>query len=134
MGSVFAALNQGENVTKGLKKVDKSEMTHKNPELRAGGVVSSAGGEQTCQPPLQASVIDRTASLYSSWQGPSQATEASVFPEETTQDGSRGQSLECGACCCPVIQRRLNLSADDDIMPALIGESREQPRNHHRSD
>lgn len=35
MDAVFAALNQGSNVTKGLKKVDKSQMTHKNPSLRA---------------------------------------------------------------------------------------------------
>lgn len=34
MNAVFAQLNQGANVTSGLKKVDKSEMTHKNPELR----------------------------------------------------------------------------------------------------
>ncbi|CAK9437183.1 uncharacterized protein LODBEIA_P15710 [Lodderomyces beijingensis] len=34
MNAVFAQLNQGANVTSGLKKVQKSEMTHKNPELR----------------------------------------------------------------------------------------------------
>ncbi|GMM29354.1 adenylate cyclase-binding protein [Martiniozyma asiatica (nom. inval.)] len=34
MGAVFADLNKGENITKGLKKVEKSQMTHKNPELR----------------------------------------------------------------------------------------------------
>lgn len=39
MGGVFASLNKGEGVTSGLKKVDKSEMTHKNPELRTGGHV-----------------------------------------------------------------------------------------------
>jgi adenylyl cyclase-associated protein len=37
--AVFAELNRGEAVTKGLRKVDKSEMTHKNPALRAQGVV-----------------------------------------------------------------------------------------------
>lgn len=37
MGAVFADLNRGESVTAGLKKVDKSEMTHKNPALRAQG-------------------------------------------------------------------------------------------------
>lgn len=31
---VFAELNKGEAVTQGLRKVDKSEMTHKNPALR----------------------------------------------------------------------------------------------------
>lgn len=34
MDAVFGQLNQGENITKGLKKVDASQMTHKNPELR----------------------------------------------------------------------------------------------------
>lgn len=47
--AVFAELNRGEDVTKGLRKVDKSEMTHKNPALRASSVVpastSSPSGE-----------------------------------------------------------------------------------------
>ncbi|GEQ69355.1 hypothetical protein JCM33374_g3026 [Metschnikowia sp. JCM 33374] len=34
LGAVFADLNKGSDVTAGLKKVDKSQMTHKNPELR----------------------------------------------------------------------------------------------------
>ncbi|KPV75862.1 uncharacterized protein RHOBADRAFT_52879 [Rhodotorula graminis WP1] len=46
MSSVFAALNQGEGVTKGLKKVDKSEMTHKNPELRASGAVPATAASK----------------------------------------------------------------------------------------
>lgn len=40
LDAVFAQLNQGENITKGLKKVDKSQQTHKNPELRASSTVS----------------------------------------------------------------------------------------------
>ncbi|QLG74192.1 hypothetical protein HG535_0G00760 [Zygotorulaspora mrakii] len=40
LDAVFAELNQGENITKGLKKIDKSQQTHKNPELRASSVVS----------------------------------------------------------------------------------------------
>ena len=39
MLAVFGALNQGGDVTKGLKKVDKSEMTHKNPTLRGNAPV-----------------------------------------------------------------------------------------------
>lgn len=34
MQAVFAELNKGENITSGLKKVEKSQMTHKNPDLR----------------------------------------------------------------------------------------------------
>ncbi|CAG9970624.1 unnamed protein product [Clonostachys byssicola] len=43
-GAVFSELNKGESVTKGLRKVDKSEMTHKNPSLRAGSTVSDGSG------------------------------------------------------------------------------------------
>jgi adenylyl cyclase-associated protein len=43
MGAVFEQLNRGESVTSGLKKVDKSQMTHKNPELRAASVVPASG-------------------------------------------------------------------------------------------
>ncbi len=45
---MFAELNRGAEVTKNLRKVDRSEMTHKNPALRASStvpntVVSTAG-------------------------------------------------------------------------------------------
>jgi adenylyl cyclase-associated protein len=39
INSVFEELNRGSAVTAGLKKVDKSQMTHKNPELRGSSVV-----------------------------------------------------------------------------------------------
>ena len=35
MNAVFDDLNRGADVTRGLKKVDPSQMTHKNPSLRA---------------------------------------------------------------------------------------------------
>lgn len=41
LDAVFSELNQGEDITKGLKKVDKSQMTHKNPELRKTASTSS---------------------------------------------------------------------------------------------
>lgn len=49
IGAVFADLNRGEDVTKGLRKVDKSEMTHKNPSLRASSVVP-AGSSSSAAP------------------------------------------------------------------------------------
>jgi adenylyl cyclase-associated protein len=39
MNAVFGDLNKGSDVTKGLKKVDPSQMTHKNPSLRASAPV-----------------------------------------------------------------------------------------------
>ncbi|KAI0350239.1 hypothetical protein OH77DRAFT_1431240 [Trametes cingulata] len=50
INAVFEQLNRGEEVTKGLRKVDKSQMTHKNPALRAGGVVPAT----TSSPPAAA--------------------------------------------------------------------------------
>lgn len=45
--AVFADINRGADVTKGLRKVDKSEMTHKNPNLRASSVVPTSSGSRT---------------------------------------------------------------------------------------
>lgn len=41
LGAVFSELNKGPDVTKGLRKVDRSEMTHKNPALRTSSHISS---------------------------------------------------------------------------------------------
>ncbi|PWY94878.1 hypothetical protein BO94DRAFT_531829 [Aspergillus sclerotioniger CBS 115572] len=46
MSAVFDQLNQGESVTSGLRKVDRSEMTHKNPSLRASSVVPDSPTSQ----------------------------------------------------------------------------------------
>lgn len=46
MSAVFAQLNQGDAITSGLRKVDKSEMTHKNPSLRAGATVPERPSSQ----------------------------------------------------------------------------------------
>ncbi|KAJ2562151.1 suppressor of rasval19 [Coemansia sp. RSA 1822] len=39
-GALFADLNRGGGVTTGLRKVDTTQMTHKNPSLRAAGTVA----------------------------------------------------------------------------------------------
>lgn len=44
--AVFAEINKGAGITAGLRKVDKSQMTHKNPSLRAGGTVASSPKKQ----------------------------------------------------------------------------------------
>jgi len=40
--ALLEALNQGDELTKGLRKVDETEMTHKNPSLRAKSAADSA--------------------------------------------------------------------------------------------
>lgn len=49
MGAVFDQISRGSDVTSGLRKVDKSEMTHKNPSLRATAPVSSAPARSSSQ-------------------------------------------------------------------------------------
>jgi adenylyl cyclase-associated protein len=39
MNAIFDDLNKGSDVTRGLKKVDPTQMTHKNPSLRANAPV-----------------------------------------------------------------------------------------------
>ncbi|KAJ3236751.1 F-actin-capping protein subunit alpha [Chytriomyces hyalinus] len=48
--NLFSALNK-EGLTSGLRKVDKSEMTHKNPELRATSVVAAAPSKPAAATP-----------------------------------------------------------------------------------
>jgi adenylyl cyclase-associated protein len=50
-GAVFSELNKGEAVTKGLRKVEKSQMTHKNPSLRAGSTVSDGSSVARAKSP-----------------------------------------------------------------------------------
>jgi adenylyl cyclase-associated protein len=47
LGAVFSELNKGEAVTKGLRKVNPEEMTHKNPSLRAGTTVPTRSDSQS---------------------------------------------------------------------------------------
>ncbi|KAH0848857.1 Adenylyl cyclase-associated protein [Fonsecaea pedrosoi] len=47
MSAVFDQINQGSSVTAGLRKVDKSEMTHKNPALRGSSTVPHRSASQT---------------------------------------------------------------------------------------
>ncbi|KAI0290512.1 adenylate cyclase associated N terminal-domain-containing protein [Russula brevipes] len=51
VAAVFAELNRGSDVTKNLRKVDKSEMTHKNPALRASSTVPSTVGSSAALSP-----------------------------------------------------------------------------------
>ena len=47
MGAVFQQLNQGSAVTSGLKKVDPSQMTHKNPNLRTNVPIPTRSDSQS---------------------------------------------------------------------------------------
>ncbi|MBW0471533.1 hypothetical protein O181_011248 [Austropuccinia psidii MF-1] len=65
MDAVFSALNQGEQITQGLKKVDPSQMTHKNPNLRLSSNVASQisqeGVKRPTKPPKPSSFQKKPA-------------------------------------------------------------------------
>lgn len=48
-GGLFAELNQGGKITSGLKKVTRDMQTHKNKELRAGGVVKATAAKKVAK-------------------------------------------------------------------------------------
>lgn len=49
MGAVFDQISRGSDVTAGLRKVDPSAMTHKNPSLRASATVPSGPSRSSSQ-------------------------------------------------------------------------------------
>ncbi|WVN85960.1 uncharacterized protein L203_101118 [Cryptococcus depauperatus CBS 7841] len=49
-GALLADLNRGGAVTSGLRKVDPSQMTHKNPQLRSGSTVSTDNAKRPAPP------------------------------------------------------------------------------------
>ncbi|TIB75558.1 hypothetical protein E3Q23_02315 [Wallemia mellicola] len=64
--AVFAELNKGSDITKGLRKVDKSQMNHKNPELAAKKAVPSLPAKPkalTRSPSSQTTITQKQAKL-----------------------------------------------------------------------
>ncbi|KAH0584335.1 hypothetical protein H2248_009877 [Termitomyces sp. 'cryptogamus'] len=100
VAAVFAQLNRGEEVTKGLRKVDKSEMTHKNPTLRASNVVpaSTPTAKKPIKPIKPQALTGKKPPKFalegSKWVIEYQENERSLIVEET----SRNQSINIFGC------------------------------------
>eukprot|EP00117_Sycon_ciliatum_P023601 scpid59272/ scgid20021/ Adenylyl cyclase-associated protein 2 len=56
---LFAALNKGDAVTTGLKKVSKDQMTHKNPALRGSSVVKAGETSKTAAAAPKATAVKK---------------------------------------------------------------------------
>lgn len=63
MDAVFGEINQGVGITRSLRKVDQSEMTHKNPALRASGTVEDRARSAPAAKPAALSVKKRPPSM-----------------------------------------------------------------------
>ncbi|KAG6874080.1 hypothetical protein C0995_006937 [Termitomyces sp. Mi166 len=100
VAAVFAQLNRGEEVTKGLRKVDKSEMTHKNPALRASSVVhaSSSAPKKPIKPIKPQALTGKKPPKFAlegnKWTIEYQENERSLIVEET----SLNQSINIFGC------------------------------------
>lgn len=108
--AVFAELNQGENITKSLKKVDKSQQTHKNPELRASSVVAS----KAAPPPkpkkpsaLTTKKPPRKELLGNKWFIENFDDESEPIVIETQKD----ESVFIGKCCKTLVQIKGKVNA-----------------------
>jgi hypothetical protein len=66
-------------VTKNLRKVDKSEMTHKNPALRASSTVPSSVGTSAGAHRVFG-FLDVTANMFGFVASPKEASSASKTP------------------------------------------------------
>ncbi|KAK4554012.1 suppressor of rasval19 [Recurvomyces mirabilis] len=88
MGAIFEQLNRGESVTSGLKKVDRSQMTHKNPSLRAEGVVADSRSKSPgpgIKPKPQSMRQNSTTSTSTT----TSATPTKKAPEKKELDGNK---------------------------------------------
>ncbi|OWB74149.1 hypothetical protein B5S31_g3930 [[Candida] boidinii] len=103
MNAVFSELNKGSAITSGLKKVDKSQMTHKNPELRASAIVPSKKGKPV--PPKKPSELTNKKPPVRELQD----TKWMISNFENVQDmitieGEMHQSVFISGCSSCVIQ------------------------------
>ena len=114
MGAVFSQLNQGEGITSGLRRVDKSEMTHKNPSLReAAAPAAPASGKPAPPRPgskpgsLKAKRPSKTALEGNKWCIEYHEGEKGIVIEDT----SLGQTVNVFGCKDCVIQVKGKVNA-----------------------
>lgn len=113
MGAVFSQLNKGEDITSGLKKVEKSQMTHKNPSLRNAEPVSkktspvppkkpnSLASQQNTKKPAKIELVD------SKWF----IANCEANQEPIVIDGEMQQSVFIGNCNNVTIQIKGKVNA-----------------------
>ncbi|SCZ97686.1 BZ3500_MvSof-1268-A1-R1_Chr4-3g07371 [Microbotryum saponariae] len=113
MSGVFAALNKGEDITSGLKKVDKSEMTHKNPELRAGGVVSAVGaaGKGPTKPPKPSAIAQKKPPILALEGNKWLVENYDSDPQISVTDTSIQQTVNVFNCKASVLQVKGKVNA-----------------------
>ncbi|KAI7834905.1 adenylate cyclase associated N terminal-domain-containing protein [Kickxella alabastrina] len=113
-GALFADINKGGAITGGLRKVEKSEMTHKNPALRVGGTVQdkaeSSSASKQAQPQAVAQRLPRMQLQGSKWIVENYGTEHLVI--EATETKQTVYMFNCNGTTLEV-KNKLNSIAID---------------------
>ena len=111
MDAVFAELNKGEDITRGLKKVDKSQQTHKNPALRASSTVPA--GRITPPPkPKKPTALSTKKPPRKELVGNKWYIENFEYePEPIIVEGDKDESIFIGKCSNVFIQIKGKVNA-----------------------
>ncbi|CCH58956.1 hypothetical protein TBLA_0B01130 [Henningerozyma blattae CBS 6284] len=114
MSDVFSQLNAGEHITKGLKKVDKSQQTHKNPSLRASSTVPASSSVTKGPPPkprkpntLKTKKPPRKELLGSKWFIENYEDQI----EPIVIEGNKDESIFIGNCTNTIVQVKGKVNA-----------------------
>lgn len=115
MDAVFGQLNRGEGITGGLRKVDQSEMTHKNPSLRSAAPIAAAvaGGKPAPPKPgskpgaVKAKKPSKTVLEGNKWCIEYHEGEKGIVIDET----SLGQTVNVFGCKDTVVQVKGKINA-----------------------
>jgi adenylyl cyclase-associated protein len=99
MDAVFSQINKGEGVTGGLRKVDPSQMTHKNPDLRSAAPPAASSKPAPPKPgskpgSLKSKKPAKTALEGNKWSVEYHEGNRSIVIEET----SIGQTVNVFGC------------------------------------
>lgn len=112
---MFNQINKGEGITGALRKVDSSQMTHKNPALREAGGSSAAVASTKPAPPkpgtkpgaLKAKKPPKTALEGNKWSIEYHENESGIVIDDT----SLGQTVNVFGCKNTVIQIKGKINA-----------------------
>ena len=112
MDAVFQDINQGEGITRSLRKVDRSEMTHKNPALRAPQAAPAAPAAPAASASTAAPVASKRHAPHKALDGNKWAVEHFAHDAHIVVDGTDiGHTVHIFDCDHCVIHIRGKVNA-----------------------
>lgn len=107
-GALFADINKGADITKGLKKIGAEQQTHKNPNLRASGVVPDKPTIATKPTPVvpKQKLPPKLALEGKKWMIENQIGQKNLFLDQTEMN----QSINVYKCedCVLTVKGKIN--------------------------